>query len=407
MFFDTKKLKAFKNSPWIFTTYFAEGFPFQVAGDLANTYFVAMGMSLETFGLTSIYNFAWSLKFLWAPVIDLFKTRRFWILCMEALLAVTCIFLTLSTFTLAPVYYAVILFGFMALFSATHDIAIDGFYLEQLNETEQRFYSGFRVMAYRIAMLFVSAILVGVAGLWGWKASFAVTALIMTSIFVMHLFILPVSKTDHTHSAKRSTFANFVEAFSSYLKQDRIALILAFLILYMVGNQMMLKMAKPFLMRDLGITITQMAIISGTIGKICSVVGAILGGMFIAKVGLRIGLWTLTLVQTLAVVLYIMLAVFKPCIYWVAVVHAFETTSVSLSGVALVNYVMFTCKKDFKASHYAVGSGLIMLGGGIASMLSGFIAARIGYVNFFTLSLIACVPGIILMFFLPFERKAN
>jgi PAT family beta-lactamase induction signal transducer AmpG len=400
-----QRLKAFKNSPWIFTTYFAEGLPFQVAGDLANTYFVAMGMSLETFGLTSIYNFAWSLKFLWAPAIDLFKTRRFWILCMEALLSAACIFLTLSTFTLSPIYYGAILFGVMALLSATHDIAIDGFYLEQLNETEQRFYSGFRTMAYRIAMLFVSAVLVGVAGLWGWKASFGITALIMISIFITHLIILPASKTDHTHSAKKSTAANFVEAFSSYLKQERIIVILAFLILYVVGNQMTLKMAKPFLMREIGITITQMAIISGTIGKIFSIIGAILGGIFIAKVGLKIGLWVLTLVQSMAVLLYIMLAVFKPCIYWVAAVHAFETTAASLSLVALVNYIMFTCKKDFKASHYAIGSGLTMLGGSIASMLSGYVAARIGYVNFFTLSLICCVPGIILMFFLPFEQK--
>jgi len=402
-----QRLRAFKNSPWIFTTYFAEGFPFSVAGDLANTYFVAMGMSLQNFGLTSLYNFAWALKFLWAPAIDLFKTRRFWILCTEAVLSGLCLFLTISNFTLNPIYYAVILFGVMAITSATHDVAIDGFYLEQLNETEQRFYSGFRVMAYRIAMLFVSAVLVGVAGLWGWKASFGAATLIMTAIFVTHIFVLPGSKTDKTETSKRTTLQNFGVAFSSYLKQERIIIILAFFILYMVGNQMMLKMAKPFLMRELGISIAQMALISGTIGKVCSVVGAILGGMFIAKTGLKKGLWILTLIQSLAIFMYIMLAVFKPGIYWVAGVHAFETLSVSLASVAVVNYLMFTCKKEFKASHYAIGSGLIMLGGGIASVLSGFIAVKIGYVNFFTLSLIGCIPGIILMFFLPFERQPS
>ena len=402
-----ERLRAFKNSPWIFTTYFAEGFPFQVAGDLANTYFVSLGMSLQAFGLTSIYNFAWSLKFLWAPAVDLFKTRKFWILSMEALLSLVCIFLALSTFTLSPMYYGIVLFGFMALLSATHDIAIDGFYLEQLNETEQRFYSGFRIMAYRISMLFVSAVLVGVAGFWGWKVCFAVTAAVMLCIFIFHFFKLPSSKTDHSHSLNKTALANFKEAFTSYLQQDRIVIILCFIILYMVGNQMMLKMAKPFLMRELGITLTQMAIISGTIGKVCSILGAIAGGMFIAKVGLKIGLWVLAFVQTSAVLAYLMLAIFRPGVYWVAVVHAFETTSVSLASVALVNYLMFTCKKDFKASHYAIGSGLIMLGGSVASMLSGYIADYVGYVNFFTISLIACVPGIILMFFLPFEHKTN
>ncbi|MEI6080634.1 MAG: MFS transporter, partial [bacterium] len=366
---------------------------------------VAMGMSLQAFGLTSLYNFAWSLKFLWAPVIDIFKTRRFWLLLMEGLLSAVCIFLAFSTFTMSPIYYAVVLFGVMALLSATHDIAIDGFYLEQLNETEQRFYSGFRLMAYRLAMLFVSAILVGIAGLWGWKICFIATAFIMTGIFVFHMFALPVSKTDHEHSSKRSTVGNFKEAFMSYLEQDKIVLILSFLIVFMIGNQMMLKMAKPFLMRELGITITQMAIISGTIGKICSIVGAILGGIFISKVGLKKGLWVLAFVQSFAVFAYLMLAVFRPGIYWVATVHAFDTLAASLSGVALVNYLMFTCKKDFKASHYAIGSGLIMLGGAIVSMLSGYIAVKIGYVNFFIVSLAACAPGLVLMFFLPFKKQ--
>ncbi|MFH1223124.1 MAG: MFS transporter [Pseudomonadota bacterium] len=398
-------LKSFKNSPWIFTTYFAEGFPFQVAGDLANTFFVASGMSLQSFGLTSIYNFAWSLKFLWAPVVDIFKTRRFWILLMEALLSIICILLAIGTFAMAPMYYPVVLFGIMAVTSATHDIAIDGFYLEQLEETEQRFYSGFRVMAYRIAMLFVSAALVGIAGVWGWKLSFAVTALIMLSIFIFHLFALPVSKTDHTHSVNKSVVTNFGQAFLSYLKQDKIVLILAFIILYKVGDNMMLKMAKPFLMRELGITVAQIAIISGVVGKICAIVGAIVGGIFIAKIGLKKGLWILTFVQSLAVVAYIMLAVFKPGVYWVAVVHGLEMTATSLSSVALINYLMFTCKKDFRASHYAIASGLITLGGSVASMLSGYIAASVGYINFFTLSFIACFPGMILMFFLPFTKK--
>ncbi len=399
-----QKLRAFKNSPWIFTTYFAEGYPFSVAGDLANTYFVALGMKLETFGLTSIFNFAWSLKFLWAPLIDIFKTRRFWILLTEGLLSFVSIFLAINTFSVSPIYNAVILFAMMAILSATHDIAIDGYYLEQLNETEQRFYSGFRVMAYRIAMLFVSAVLVGIAGVWGWSLSFGITAVIMTSIFITHALILPAPKSDKTEFKKHSVLTNFGKAFLSYLEQDKIIIILSFIVVYKIGDSMMLKMAKPFLMRELGITVAQMALISGTIGKVCSIVGAILGGMFIAKIGLRKGLWILTVVQSFAVVAYVLLAVFKPGIYWVAVVHAFEMTSTSLSSVALINYLMFTCNKDYKASHYAIASGLITLGGSVASMMSGYLASSVGYVNFFIISFAACLPGMALMLFLPFNK---
>ena len=402
-----EKLKAFRNSPWIFTTYFAEGYPFQIVGDMANTFFVAMGMSLETFGLTSIFNFAWSLKFLWAPFIDIYKTRRFWILTTEALLSALCFMLTLNMIAVSPVYNAVIIFGVMAILSATHDVAIDGYYLEQLNETEQRFYSGFRVMAYRIAMLFVSAVLIGVAGVLGWTAAFSITAMIMLAFFVIHLFILPASKTDHVETKKHSVLSNFAKAFVSYVKQDHIVLILSFIIVYKVGDSMMLKIAKPFLMRELGITITQMAIISGTIGKICSILGAILGGVFIARVGLKLGLWILTLVQSFAVVAYVMLAIFTPGIYWVTVVHAFEMMATSLSSVALINYLMFTCKKDYKASHYAIASGLITLGASLASMMSGYLASSVGYINFFMISFIACMPGVALMFFLPFEKRTK
>lgn len=400
-----QRLKAFKNSPWIFTTYFAEGYPFSVAGDLANTYFIALGMKLETFGLTSIFNFAWSLKFLWAPIVDIFKTRRFWILTAEGLLSIVSILLALNTFSLSPIYNAVVLFAIIAVLSATHDIAIDGYYLEQLNDTEQKFYSGFRVMAYRIAMLFVSAVLVGIAGIWGWSLSFGVAAAIMVSIFILHLVILPSPKSDKTEFKKHSVLTNFGKAFLSYLQQDKIILILAFIIVYKIGDSMMLKMAKPFLMREIGITVAQMAIISGTVGKICSIVGAILGGLFIAKVGLKLGLWILTALQSFAVIAYILLAIFKPGIYWVAGVHAFEMTATSLSSVALINYLMFTCKKDYKASHYAIASGLITLGGSMASMMSGYLAASVGYINFFIISFVACIPGMALMFFLPFEKN--
>ena len=406
-----KKLKSTR--AWVFTVYFMQGLPASAVWFLQSTYFVSLGMSLKNFGLTSIFSFAWSLKFLWSPLVDIIKTRRFWLIMMEVLILGVSLLLSINTyFGEHQVYNAVILFGLMAIFSATHDIAIDGYYLEQLTKEQQQFYSGFRVMAYRIAMLFVSAVLVWIGGKFGWRMAFSTNTLVIALFLLYHYFILPpspkkeeISKLKDKKLSSRLSFSKFTESFLSYLHQDKIVLILIFLMIYKVGDQMMFKMATPFLMRELHVTISQMAIVSGTFGKIFTILGAILGGIAVAKLGLKKGLIILTIIQGGANIFYIMLAYFKPGLPWIIAVHSFETFAGSLSSVALINYLMFTCKKEFKASHYAIASGLITLGGNFAAMLSGFLVESFGYVDFFTLSFLATLPGMIILFFLPYTRK--
>ena len=406
-----KKLKSTR--AWVFTTYFMEGLPASVVWFMQNTYFVSMGMSLRSFGLTSIFSFAWSLKFLWSPIIDIVKTRRFWLLFMEVLILGVSLLLSINTyFGTHQVYNAVILFGLMAIFSATHDIAIDGYYLEQLSKEQQRFYSGFRVMAYRISMLFVSSVLVWIGGKYGWRMAFSANTVVIAIFLIYHRFVLPPSpktlekkKEGSDVTKKKLTLSDFSNSFVSYLKQDKIVLILIFLIVYKVGDNMMFKMATPFLMRELGVTITQMALVSGTVGKIFTILGAILGGIAVSKLGLKRGLITLTIIQGGANLFYVLLAYFKPGLPWIMAVHGFETFAASLSSVALITYLMSTCKKEFKASHYAIASGLTTLGGNFAGMFSGFLVVSVGYTSFFTISFLVTIPGMIILFFLPYGNK--
>lgn len=407
-----KKLKSTR--AWVFTIYFMEGLPASVVWFMQNTYFVSMGMSLKSFGLTSVFGFAWSLKFLWSPIVDIIKTRRFWLVFMEVLILAVSLLLSVNTyFGTHQIYNAVILFGLMAIFSATHDIAIDGYYLEQLSKEQQQFYSGFRVMAYRIAMLFVSSVLVWIGGAYGWRMAFTANTVVIALFLLYHYFILPPSpKKEHNQddlelgiNKKKLSFKDFSDSFISYLQQDKIILILTFLIVYKVGDNMMFKMATPFLMRELGVTITQMAIVSGTVGKIFTIAGAIIGGIAVAKMGLKKGIITLTIVQGGANLFYVLLAYFKPSLPWIIAVHGFETFAASLSSVALITYLMSTCKKEFKASHYAIASGLVTLGGNFAGMFSGFLVESVGYINFFTISFLATIPGMVILFFLPYDEK--
>ena len=135
-------------------------------------------MSLEAIGLTSLFGIPWTLKFLWAPLVDSVETKKKWLLFMQAILvALFFLIAVISPFKFAlPII--IILFSISSLFSATHDIAIDGYYMETLSEKEQAKFVGFRVFAYRIAMVAGSGLIVTIGAYFSWFLAFATSAVI-------------------------------------------------------------------------------------------------------------------------------------------------------------------------------------------------------------------------------------
>jgi MFS transporter, PAT family, beta-lactamase induction signal transducer AmpG len=178
-------------SLWVSTTYFAEGFPYSVVNNLAEILVKELGASLQVVGLTALLHLPWNLKFLWAPLVDRFETKRGWLIAVEVALTIFLAVLAavVGSAPLLPVIAA--LFAAIAVLSATHDIAIDGFYLEGLDDRGQSAFVGYRAMAYRIAAICVGGPLVIFIGARGWAAGLAVAAAGMGLLAVAHAAILP------------------------------------------------------------------------------------------------------------------------------------------------------------------------------------------------------------------------
>ncbi len=176
---------------WVSTTYFAEGFPYSVVNNLPEILFKELGASLQSIGLTSLFHLPWNLKFLWGPLLDRYETKRRWLLAMEVVLAVALVVLAFLATSIQLLGAISVVLLVMAVLSATHDIAIDGYYLEALDEDGQSRFVGHRAMAYKVASLVVTGPLVVLIGRVGWTLGLLATAGIMGLILAVHLWTLP------------------------------------------------------------------------------------------------------------------------------------------------------------------------------------------------------------------------
>ncbi|MCA9706552.1 MAG: MFS transporter [Myxococcales bacterium] len=198
---------------WVSTTYFAEGYPYTIVNSAADALFTVMGMKLSTLGLTTIFHLPWNLKFLWGPFVDQYETKRRWLLTSEILLCGLLFVLTAVGGAGAPLWLLAAVFVLLAMISATHDIAVDGFYLEGLDPVEQSRYVGYRAGMYRLAMLAVNGPLLVLADLLGWRQAWLLSLLLMTAITAYHWVVLPrpeVRKRPGRELWRRATQAKIV-----------------------------------------------------------------------------------------------------------------------------------------------------------------------------------------------------
>ncbi len=176
---------------WVFTLYFAEGFPYSLVRQISTVYFKDMGASLEAVGLTSLYGLPWVFKALWAPLLDAFLTKRRWLLAAEASLAGGAVLFALATHSPWALSAGALAFLLLAFLSATHDIAVDGYYLEALDRRQQAGWVGFQAMAYRLALIAGGGGVVWLSGVLSWRAGFLAAAALLGGLCLFHGKVLP------------------------------------------------------------------------------------------------------------------------------------------------------------------------------------------------------------------------
>ncbi len=416
------KKRSWQTTTWVNSTYFAEGFPYMIVRYMSGVYFTDIGVREAYLGFLNFLGIPWNLKFLWAPLVDFFSTKRRWLVTIELILVMGMGALALlapigtdPTHSLHAVSLPTIVFVLIALafVSATHDVAIDAYYLATLSDkTEQARYTGDRVLSYRIAVIYVKSLLVAMAAIIGWFWSWSAAAATMLLLFAFHSWHLPQPEQPSSDSRSFHRMGiHFAEAFRSYFAQPRVALMLAFVITYKLGDEIMFSMNTPFLLRELGMTKGQLSFVAGILGTIGTIVGSVLSSWYIAKHGLRRAIWPLTLFMNLNIWAYVGLAYWKPDpatfngLAWIAAVHTYEQWAAGLGNAVLMIYLMRTCRADFKAAHYAVGSALMSLGSTLFGGFGGVLVESVGYVWLYIIGFAAAVPAMLLIPWIPYLRE--
>ncbi|MBO7202888.1 MAG: MFS transporter [Paludibacteraceae bacterium] len=397
-----------QNNPsfWVPTLYFAEGLPYVLVMTVSVILYKNLGVSnAEIAFYTSWLYLPWVIKPLWSPFVDLLQKKRFWILSMQLLIGagLAAIAFTIPTTNFFQITLA--LFWLLAFSSATHDVAADGFYMLALSDEKQSFYVGIRNTFYRVAMITGQGLMVMVAGLlskyYDIRIAWSITFLLAAGIFIVlslyHFFVLPKSDLD-----VKQPLSKIRELFVSFFQKKGIITSLSFLLLYLLGEAQLAKIASPFLLDNfdvggLALSTEQVGLIYGTIGVVALLVGGIVGGVLASRYGLKRCLWPMVLAMNLPNLVYVYLAMVQPQSFaLIAFCVGIEQLGYGFGFTAFTLYLIQLSDGEFKTAHYAIGTGIMALGMMIPGMFAGYIQESLGYTDFFIWICICTLPGIFL-----------
>ena len=429
-----KSLKSINPWLWVPTLYFLEGIPYFLVNNISMVMFNQMGVpNGEMSFFTTLLYFPWALKFLWAPFVDLIKTKRWWFLTMQFLmlgLAVLTIFsipqvdaATIAAMGTEVKLFTGVLIAFiiMAFASATHDIAADGFYMLALTSGVQAAMIGWRSVFYRLSNVFCNSALLVVPGViydWtikqgesnmplAWQVTMVITAVIFALMAVWHMFFTPRPDSDkpNAETTVKDIVTGFGKAFATYFTKPGLWVAILFMLLYRLPEGFLMKMIYPFMLGSrevggLGLDMKTVGVVYGGIGVVFLLIGGILGGYYISKVGLKKAFWWMALAMTLPCLSFVYLSVFLPDnILNIIIALAIEQFGYGFGFTAYMMYMMFFSDGEFKTSHYAICTSFMALSMILPGLVAGYIQEAIGYQNFFWM-VIACSVGTFLATFL-------
>ena len=415
-------------SPWLWvpSLYFAEGVPYFLVNNISVMMFAKMGVPNGQMAFfTTLLYFPWFLKGLWSPIVDVIKTKRWWILTMQVLMTAMMILLTVTLPKPSPeaiaegavpinLFWATLVLFIVAAFaSATHDIAADGYYMLAHSPSSQAAFIGIRSTAYRIASVFGQGVLVFIAGRiekstgdipFSWQVTIGVSAIIFFIVTLYHTFVLPKAADDKPRidpsEGAGATFRELGNSFKTFFTKKGVVLAIIFMLLYRLPEGFLIKMCQPFLVagRDnggLGLDTDAVGVVYGTIGVIALLAGGIAGGVYASKVGLKKALWIMTACMTLPCLTFCYLSIFLPTnLITISVAVSIEQFGYGFGFTAYMLYMMYFSEGEFKTSHYAICTAFMALSMMLPGFVAGYIQEAIGYVNFFWMVMFCCIATV-------------
>ena len=404
--------------------------------------FTKMGVPNDQLAFfTTLLYFPWFLKGLWSPFVDILRTKRWWIIAMQALLTILCIVLTISlphpaaetiaakATTAGTFRFTLILFIIAAFASATHDIAADGYYMLAHDSQSQAAFVGIRSTFYRIAAVFSQGVLVYIAGYienktgdipFSWQVTLGVTSVLMLLVTLYHSFFLPKVESGESRAESREVWKELSEAFVTFFTKPGVALAITFMLLYRLSEGFLVKLCQPFLVDSkeafiregqilgggLGLSTDTVGILYGTIGVACLLLGGILGGIYISRKGLRRSIWLMAAALTLPSFVYCYLSMAQPESLWViGTAVSFEQFGYGFGFTAYMMYMMHFSEGRYKTSHYAICTAFMALSMMIPGFVAGAIEMAVGYTAFFWIANACSVTTFAITYFVYKQLK--
>lgn len=370
---------------WVSVLYFAEGFPFGVAIDSLPVYFRLHGVSLTAIGLMSLLGAPWTLKVLWAPLVDRFGTRQQWFVSCLVILALALAALPVFDPS-APTIWVWGLLILLTTASATQDIAIDAYTIGLLAPGEEGIANGVRVSAYRVALIASGGGLLVLAGPLGWATAFRVGAVILAAVAVI------AGRSPAVQVPPADPRQSWFTPLLRWLQRPGAPMVFLFVLTYKLGESSMGPMVKPFWV-DRGLTVEEIGLISTGLGVGASILGALAGGVLTTRWGIFRALWLLGLIQAASHLGYTAVAgldLGRPGIYAASLCESFAA---GLATAAFLAFLMHICDKRRAATEYALLSAIFGFTRSLAGGFSGWGTTHLGYAAYFAVTFLLAMPA--------------
>ncbi|RRQ20326.1 MFS transporter [Guyparkeria sp. SCN-R1] len=376
---------------------FASGLPLLLTSGTLQAWLTMEDIDLKTIGLFALVGLPYTLKFLWAPILDRFAVgqfarRRGWILLTQVLIAVGLLGLAISD-AQTQIWQIAIFALMVAFLSATQDIAIDAWRTDTLDAPERGLGAAVFVMAYRIGMLVAGSAALVMGDHIGWPLTYTIMAALMGVGMVTAWFAPEKDTRDLAPQTMREAVVGPMKAFFS--RPEAWALIFL-VILYKFGDAFAGTLTTAFLIRGAGFTATDVGLINNGAGLIATIIGGLFGGLWMVKLGLFRALMLFGVLQAITNLGYAWLYEWNSYGLMVAVV-SLENFAGGLGTAAFVAFLMALCDKEYSATQYALLSAIAALGRIYLGPTAGFIVEAVDWTIFFILTFLAALPGLWLL----------
>ncbi|WP_299944427.1 AmpG family muropeptide MFS transporter [uncultured Microbulbifer sp.] len=392
-------------------TGFASGMPYFVLVQLVPAWLRSEGVDLATIGIFALLGLPYTWKFLWSPLMERYAfpilgRRRGWMLVMQLLLIVCIGALGMFSPQFSILTIAALCLG-VAFFSASQDIVLDAFRREILPDRELGLGNSFYANAYRISGLIPGSLSLILSDHLAWNQVFWVTAAFMLIAVFMTLAVdEPKHPAARPGTLRDAIVLPFVEFFNRNGVKHAL-LVLAFMFLYKLGDNMATALATPYYL-DMGYSKTDIGIVAKNAGLWPAAIGGFFGGLLIVRIGINKCLWIFGVVQFLSIFGFMILSEvngdlvgtpgFNPSLWLLAVVIAFEYLGVGLGTAVLIAFLARTTSKLHTATQFALFSALTLLPRTLVNASTGFLVESMGWTNFFLLCAALAIPGMLLLF---------